>query len=445
MEMTESGHRKVFILGLDGVPYSFIKNLIEEKKLPNFEKLFQYGSHSPLKSILPTVSGVAWTSICTGKNPAKFGVFGFLDLKKDYNPYIPNATSLKCDTILDILSREGKRVISIGVPMTYPPREVNGILVGGFLTPKLEKGVYPKSFLQLLSDEKYLIDINPMMARKSVDDLMEDLINVFEGRKNTMFRLLREENWDFFITHFIETDRINHFMWTYQFDNDATKYKDFFFDFYQKIDKMIGEILEKIDDNTVLIILSDHGFCKTEKEIELNFWLKENGYLKFKAEKPKSFKDIDEDSQAFSLTPGRIYIHTENWAQGKVCDDECQRLKEEIIKKLKQEIDPNTNLQIFKEIYKRDEIFTGDCIIDAPDIIILPHDGYDLKAKLDAIEFINPPTMPGIHTYEDAMIIFNREFKLKEDITILDVFPTVLDLLGVIFPENLCGSSIIQD
>ncbi|MFX1587205.1 MAG: alkaline phosphatase family protein, partial [Promethearchaeota archaeon] len=62
----ENSDRKVLILGIDGVPYSFIKQLIKENKLPNFKKLFETGSASPLKSILPTVSGVAWTTIFTG-------------------------------------------------------------------------------------------------------------------------------------------------------------------------------------------------------------------------------------------------------------------------------------------------------------------------------------------------------------------------------------------
>jgi len=254
MTNLENRNRKVLILGIDGVPYSFIIQLIKENKLPNFKRLFEIGSASPLKSILPTVSGVAWTAIFTGVNPAKFGVFGFLDLKKDYSPFIPISTNLKSDNILDFLSQKGKRVISLGVPMTYPPKEVNGICVGGFLTPSLEKGVYPKEILPLLKEEKYVVDINPMKARESLEFFMEELTRVFEGRKNTMLRLIKEKPWDFFITHFIDTDRINHFLWHY-YENDPSKYKEFFINFYQKIDALLGKTLDLIDDNTTLIVL----------------------------------------------------------------------------------------------------------------------------------------------------------------------------------------------
>lgn len=444
MTNLENSNRKVLILGIDGVPYSFVKQLIQENKLPNFKKLFEIGCASPLKSILPTVSGVAWTAIFTGVNPAKFGVFGFLDLKKDYIPFIPTSTSLKSDNILDFLSQMGKRVISLGVPMTYPPKEVNGICVGGFLTPSLEKGIYPNEMLPLFKEENYIVDINPMKARESLDYFMEELTKVFEGRKNTMLRLIKEQKWDFFITHFIDTDRINHFLWHY-YENGPSKYKEFFIEFYQNIDTMLGTILDLIDDNTILIVLSDHGFCKTKKEIQLNYWLKENGYLNFKIENPKSFKDITEESVAFSLTPGRIYIHNESWKSGKVSKNESEGIINEIIEKLRLLENPENNEKIFKEVYTKSEIYSGKYIDDAPEITILPSDGYELKSKLNAISFFNPPDMAGIHTYDDAMICFNQNFDLKTDISVLDVYPTILKILGLECPENLDGKLIIKE
>jgi len=446
MRTKESVDRKVLILGLDGVPYSFIKNLIEieKTKFPNFSRLFEEGAHSPIKSILPTVSGVAWTTIYTGLNPAKFGVFGFLDLKKDYTPFIPTSTSLKSENLLDVLSREGKRVISLGVPLTYPPKEVNGICVGGFLTPSLEKGVYPKSFIPVLEKEGYLIDINPMKARESLDYFMDELTRVFEARKNTMIRLIKEELWDFFITHFIDTDRINHFLWHY-YEGEESKYKTFFLDFYQKIDVMLGSVLDLIDDNTILITLSDHGFCKTKNEIQLNHWLKEQGYLKFTKENPKSFKDISENSIAFSLTPGRIYIHNESWKNGRVSKNVSESIINDIIEKLRLIKNPENNEKLFKEVYKKNEIYSGNYIDEAPEITILPNDGYELKAKLDAKNFINPPDMAGIHTFEDALIVLNHPFNLKEELTILDVFPTIMELFSLRNPDNLDGVSIIKD
>jgi len=434
---------KILILGIDGVPYSFIKKLIKENKLPHFKKLFETGRASPLKSVLPTVSGVAWTAIFTGVNPAKFGVFGFLDLKKDYTPFIPTSTNLKSDNILDFLSQEGKRVISLGVPLTYPPKEVNGICVGGFLTPSLEKGIYPKEMLPLFKKENYIIDINPMKARESLDYFTDELTRVFEARKNTMMRLIQEEAWDFFISHFIDTDRINHFLWHF-YEGDESKYKTFFLDFYQKIDAMLGSVLDLIDDNTILIILSDHGFCKTKKEIQLNYWLKEQGYLNFTKENPKSFKDIAENSVAFSLTPGRIYIHNKSWKNGKVSKNESESVINEIIEKLKLIKNPENNEKLFKEFYKKNEIYSGKHIDDAPEITILPNDGYELKSKLDAKNFINPPEMAGIHTYEDAMIGINRNFDLKLEISVLDVYPTILEIFGIAKPENLDGTSIIK-
>ncbi|MHA1437709.1 MAG: alkaline phosphatase family protein [Promethearchaeota archaeon] len=444
MNSVEKNNYKVVIIGLDGVPYTFIKKLIEKNRLPNFKKLIKNGSMSSLTSILPTVSGVAWTAIFTGNNPANFGIFGFLDVTKDYNAYIPNSTSIKCENILEILSKFNKRIVSIGVPMTFPPKEINGVCVSGFLTPNLEKGVYPKIYLETLNEEGYLIDVNPMKARESLDYFTKELTKAFESRKRTMLRLLKEDIWDFFITHFIDTDRINHFMWNFQFNGD-TEFKDFFFDFYKKVDDMLGEVMQIISDDTILIVLSDHGFCTSKKNIEINYWLQKHGYLKLKTKNPRSFQDIDLSSKAFSLTPGRIYIHTKNWAKGMVTDEECKKIISEIKDNLEKEVDPENNNPIFKQIYTKNDYYNGKFTEMAPEIIILPQNGYDLKAKLNAKSFINSPEIQGMHTFEDAMIIFNKKFKLKEDICIIDILPTILNLLGISYNKPLDGSSIILD
>jgi len=153
---------------------------------------------------------------------------------------------------------------------------------------------------------------------------------------------------------------------------------------------------------------------------------------------------MHEDSLAFSLTPGRIYIHTKKWKNGKVLENESEGIINEIIDKLKSIQDPENNEKLFNNIYRKKEIYSGKYIDDAPEIVILPNDGYELKAKLDAKSFFNPPDMAGIHTYEDAMIVFNRKYDLKSEISVLDVYPTILEILGIEYPENLDGSSIFK-
>src|SRR5512145_1177400 len=125
---------RVFVVSIDGVPYDFMKAHIEKGHFPNFKKLAESGSFRRMNSVQPCISSVAWSSYMTGKNPAKHNIFGFVDKKPgSYDIFVPTSVNMKSDTIWEIMSRAGKRVFVMNVPVTYPPRQVNGIMVGCFL------------------------------------------------------------------------------------------------------------------------------------------------------------------------------------------------------------------------------------------------------------------------------------------------------------------------
>jgi predicted AlkP superfamily phosphohydrolase/phosphomutase len=114
--------KRVLVLGFDGTPYSFMKRMKEENRLPNLAKLLDEGTFMRMDSIHPYVSCVAWSSVMTGKNPGKHGIFGFVDCKPGtYDIFIPNSRNLRSKMLWEVLSNHGKRVVSIGVPVTYPP------------------------------------------------------------------------------------------------------------------------------------------------------------------------------------------------------------------------------------------------------------------------------------------------------------------------------------
>ena len=125
----EKPHRVVFI-GLDGTPYTFMQRLIEQGRAPNAARLAQQGSLLRMDSMWPWVSSVAWSTMMTGVNPAKHNIFGFIDRDPATNKqFIPTSRNMKAKTLWEVLSDAGKRVVVVNVPVTYPPRQVNGILV----------------------------------------------------------------------------------------------------------------------------------------------------------------------------------------------------------------------------------------------------------------------------------------------------------------------------
>ncbi|MCF7957177.1 MAG: alkaline phosphatase family protein, partial [Phycisphaerae bacterium] len=124
------------VLSIDGVPIGLIRRMIDQGDMPNLGALVARNGLRQMRSVQPTVSCVAWASYATGVNPAKHGIYGFIDRREDsWGLSFPNAAMFKSQNLWQILSKAGKRVFGMNVPSSYPPAPVNGVLIGGFLAP----------------------------------------------------------------------------------------------------------------------------------------------------------------------------------------------------------------------------------------------------------------------------------------------------------------------
>jgi predicted AlkP superfamily phosphohydrolase/phosphomutase len=420
---------------------------MEEGIMPHFKALVAEGSFAQMNSIFPTVSNVAWTSYQTGKNPGKFGVYGFAELTPEFDLYIPNSTNCRSKTIQEIVSEKGKEVISLGVPGSYPPRPVNGITVGGFLSPALEKAVYPPATLESLRETGYQLDINPMKARESLNYFKEETRKVLAGRVNTLFHLWDTQPWDLFTIHFMDTDRMGHFMFRFLDEGEAgSENHRYYLDFFRSIDDMLGRVREKLDERTRLIILSDHGFCRIRQEVQLNRWLQDRGYLSFSRPPGHDldFEAISPQSKAFALVPGKIYILREGkWKAGRVPESEYSGLREEIIKKL--ENFTEAGRPVCKQILRKEDALWGEYLETAPDIIVDPCDGYDLKAGLKKSLVFESGAISGMHTYYDAMFYLRGADSLSKRPVVYDAPATILNLLGIEIPSDFDGVNLLGE
>jgi len=424
---------KTVVLALDGLPYSFIRDMYKKGEFQHLGS----ARYQKMTSVYPTVSSVAWSSFMTGKNPGKHNVYGFTDRKLgDEDLHITDSTDLRSQTLWEYLCNKKKKVFIMNVPLTYPPKKVNGKIVSGFLCSDLTKGTYPKAFASELYKLGYKIDTDSSLAFESLDKFLKDLYETFEARRRAMFHYLRDE-WDFMMFQFMETDRINHFMFGNHLDGD--RYADKFLKFYKKIDDMVGELKESLEEKDKLIILSDHGFTKLEKEVQLNRWLMEEGYL----EKVKDFSRIRQETKAYSLVPGRIYLNLKGRENnGGVTGSEYHSLREEICEKLWNLRDPMSGREIVDSVFKREEIYSGPYTKKAPDIIVHPKKGYDLKSKFGNVEFINKGLRNGMHTYDDAFVYSNMPI-IGDNPNIMDLFPTILEMMKVKPPKGLDGKSLL--
>jgi predicted AlkP superfamily phosphohydrolase/phosphomutase len=441
--------QRVVFIGLDGTPYTFMQRLIQEGRAPNIARLATQGSLLRMDSLWPWVSSVAWSTMMTGVNPAKHNIFGFIDRDPGtYKQFIPTSRHMKARTLWEVLSDAGKRVVVVNVPVTYPPRQVNGILVGGFLSPSLEKAVYPPSYLKTLQSLGYIVDADPWKARESKDLALQEVNAALDARIRTLFYLFENEEWDYLHVHVMETDRLHHFLWQQMEEGDPT-YAPAFYEFYARIDDMLGRLAARLDENMTLMWMADHGFCTIKKEVYVNRWLMDQGWLKLRNVPPdrtKGLDEIDPTSLAYSLDPGRVFIRVRGREkEGSVAPgSEYQAIREEIASAALKLRDPDSGEPIFQAAFRREELYHGPYFEEAADLILAPYDGYDPKGPLykETLTY-KGDELVGMHTYDDAMLYVGGRTIPQTRFSVLNVMPTILDLLDVPHPPDLDGESLV--
>lgn len=434
------------MLGLDGVPWSFLARAIAEGRLPRLGEILRRGALKRMTSTLPYVSSVAWASFMTGKNPGAHGIYGFIDRRPgSYKTFIPTTRHLRSETLWEILSHHGRRVVVMNVPLSYPPREVNGILVGCFLSPRLEKATHPPEVAGRLAAMGYRIDADAKLAHQDLVRFLEDLHHVLAKRIEAFRAFIAEEPWDFFMGHIMETDRLHHFLWR-QMEEGPEHDRRAFYTFYQELDRLVGEIWEDVEGRATRILLSDHGFCSVKQEVHLNAWLRAEGWLAFDRDPPESLEDLSARTRAYSLEPGRIFIHVAGREpRGSVRPGlEYERAREELAQALSELRDPETGEKTVRSVFRREELYHGPCISEAPDLILLPEDGYDFKAGVRAASLTARSALTGVHTYDDAFLFVEGRSVTREDVTIADAMPSILHLMSVPIPPDVDGRVVLS-
>ncbi len=437
--------KRVFVLGLDGMPFALAQQLFEQGVMPTFKKLTEErGSFRSMDSVLPPVSSVAWASFMTGKNPGNHNIFGFIDRRPaTLETFIPSSVDMKSETLWEILSRHGKHVVVVNVPTSYPPRKVNGILVSGFEAPSIDKATYPAEVGQKLKQMGYRIDIDPWQARQSRAKFVEDLYLTFAKRQEAVLHFMDTEPWDFFIAHIMDTDRMHHFMWK-QWDEKDPEFHPKFVEFYRRVDQMIEEVLHRLTDQDTLVILSDHGFCTLHKEVYVNHYLMEKGWFRVESGKGDNLAAMTPDSKAYSLIPGRIYLNRKGRERdGWVEAGEVDRLLDELSACLLEMKDPETGESIITRVYRKEEAFTGQCLDVSPELVLLSRDGYDLKGNIKTESLTGPSELVGMHTFDNAMVYLSNRKMRTDTACVTDVMPTILDIMGVSEP-GLDGRSLLE-
>ena len=290
---------------------------------------------------------------------------------------------------------------------------------------------------------------------------------LYDEREKMFFKALERTPNGLCVCVFDTPDRIQH-MFFRCLDKDhpankgkeTDKYKDVIEDLYVRMDKLVGRVLEKIDEKSVLIVMSDHGFTQFKRGVNLNTWFYKNGYLSLKEGKTLSgdwFKDVDwEKTKVFSLGLASIFINKKGReSQGIVAEgEEIKKLKQELIMKLTGLVDDGTGKKSIHEVVDVERRFSGPYVCDAPDLLVGYNAGYrsswgcatgritecvfeDNTKHWSGDHCVAPQHVPGI-------LFVNKKIKSKRP-DIKDIAPTILKLFGVEIPSYIKGGPLCDD
>jgi len=428
--------QRACVIGLDGVPYSMLTKFMASGVMPNLAEIAKEGVTTSMTVSLPEISSVSWSTFMTGANPGEHGIFGFTDLHRGtYKMSFPSFRDVKVDTIWDRLGENKMRSVVINQPATYPARPIHGALVSGFVAIHLDKSVFPAKYLKNAKDIGYEIDLNAHEVKDDPPALFRKLSELLDLRRKLMDEMWDEEKWNLMEVIVTGTDRLHHFMWD-AYEDEAHPHHADFLDYYRAVDKFIGYTYErflKTDNPDNFFILSDHGFCGTRKEVYLNTVLADNGFLKFTKPGADQLDDISEGATAFVLDPARIYLHRRGkYPRGSVSDGDAARIKGEI-RAIVESLTDNGN-PIVRHVFDADEVYSGAQKAFGPDLLVVPHNGYDFKGRIGAEAFIGPRRLQGMHTWDDAFFFTRRRDLMEgkgDDFKLIEIPGIILQSLDV--------------
>ena len=459
--------KKVFVIGLDCAEPTLVFDRWRDL-LPNLRRLMEGGVYGELTSTIPAITVPAWASMLSGKDPGQLGIYGFRNRADRSYERMTIATSraVKADRVWNLLSRAGRKVIVAGVPQTYPVSPVNGCLISSFLTPStFSEYTYPgelKEEIGRLLDDEYMLDVHQFRTENK-DHLAEQIFKMADQHHKLIMHLMTTKPWDFFMHVDMGVDRMHHGFWKF-FDERhplyqaGNRYENVIRDYYIHIDRQIGERLALLDQDTVVLVVSDHGGQPMMGGICFNEWLQQEGYLSLEYQPegivPLEKCEVDWDKTLAWGSGGyyaRLFLNVKGREPNGVIEPEdYERVRDELAQRIAAITDPDGNC-IGSVAYKPEQIYKEVNNI-APDLIV--YFG-NLRWRsvgslgLNRIHTFENDTGPddanhaqnGLYIYHDPK---GQGAGLGPRQHLMDVAPTILELMGAPIPGDMQGQSFAR-
>jgi predicted AlkP superfamily phosphohydrolase/phosphomutase len=457
---------RVALIGLDGVPPALLAESWRAE-LPVFDALCQSGTFGTLWSCLPPITVPAWSCMLSSQDPGQLGIYGFRNRPDHSYAELRVATSrdIRVPRIWDLVSDAGGRSMVIGVPGTYPPPAVSGLLVADFLTPSADASfTYPEPARRRVLDlaPDYQFDVADF-RRRDIDALVADVTRMTRTRFR-LARALAADSWDFFVLHEIGPDRLHHRLFPARpgdlGDADAAR----LLAYYRVLDQELGLLLDALPADTAVLIASDHGARAMRGGVRVNQWLIEHGYLRLRTDIPASAMNaVSPENIDWSRTAawgeggyyGRVYFNVAGREpRGALPADQVPQLVAELRAGLggirdSQGESMATSVRTPAELYRSQRGVPPDLMVFFDDLShrsIGTLEGEDILAMDNdtGIDIANH-SLDGIVIAHDTRARFPRPDEAGTgEPELYDVAPTILDLLDLPIPGTMIGASLLR-
>jgi predicted AlkP superfamily phosphohydrolase/phosphomutase len=454
---------KILVIGLDCAAPEL---LFGDERLTNIRALMASGFYGRLESVVPPITVPAWMCMSTSQDPGSLGVYGFRNRSAyGYDDLtIANSKSIREIALWDQVAREGRRSVIVGVPPGYPPRKVNGISVGCFLTPDPSTTVYthPAS----VADEiarlvgEYPVDVKNFRTERK-DWLRDEIYAMTRKHFEVIRHFLQSGEWDYLQFVEIGLDRLHHGFWKYHDPQHrrhvaGNPYESVIRDYYCYLDHEIGRCLELLDDDTVVAVVSDHGAQRLDGGFCVNEWLIRQGLLVLN-NYPTEVTPFGRLSVDWSKTTAwseggyyaRVFLNVKGREpHGTIEQRDYEKVRDDLTARLEATED-DLDRPLGTVVFKPDRLYKSVRNI-APDLIV--HFGGLYWRSIGGVGY------PTIHVEENdtgpddcnhaqfgSVVIAAPNGAAVGEIEgmhLLDVAPTLLEVAGYDIPSSMQGRSL---